>query len=97
MTDELEQGHAAVVASHSFPIEDARARAQASQRFDDQRKAAGEVVARPRIKPHAWTVLAGDDPEPVVLNLISQSTREQSASAGPRSVRRKPQPTMRAK
>jgi hypothetical protein len=63
MTDELEQGHAAVVASHSFPIEDARARAQASQRFDDQRKAAGEVVARPRIKPHAWTVLAGDDPE----------------------------------
>jgi len=40
------------------------------QRFDDQREAAGEIVARPRIKPHALAILAGDDAEAVVLNLV---------------------------
>src|SRR5215471_6356271 len=67
MTNKIERGHAVVVASHRFAIEDARARAQAAQRFDDQREAAGEVVARPRIEPQAWPILAGEDPEPVVF------------------------------
>src|SRR5262249_43558482 len=70
VTHELERGHAVVIASHRLPIEDAGARAQARQRLDDEREAPGEVVARSRIKPHAWTVFAGDDPEAVVLNLM---------------------------
>src|SRR5262249_53383520 len=36
VTDQLERGHAVVIASHRFPIDDARARAQARQRLDDQ-------------------------------------------------------------
>src|SRR5262249_32487137 len=97
MADELERGHAGVVASHRFAIGDAVARAPASHRLDDQPEAVADVVALSRREPHARIILAADDSDPVVLNLISQSTREQSASAGPRSVRRKPQPTMPAK
>jgi len=64
VTDELERRHAVIIASYSFAIEDAGARAQAGQRLDDQREAAGEVVAWSRIKPHSWPILAGDNPEP---------------------------------
>src|SRR5262249_21725164 len=35
VTDEIERGNAVVIASDSFAIDDARARAQAGQRFDD--------------------------------------------------------------
>src|SRR5215469_6486192 len=70
MADELERGHAVVVASHSFAIDDARARAQARQRLDDQRKAVGEVIAGSAVEPHALTILAGNDAEAVVFNLM---------------------------
>ena len=40
VTDEIERGNAIVIASDSFAIDDAGARAQADQRFDDQREAA---------------------------------------------------------
>src|SRR5262249_28795835 len=70
VADELERGHAAVVASHRFAIDDARARAQARQRLADQRKAVGEVIAGSAVEPHALTILAADNPETVVLNLM---------------------------
>src|SRR5215831_5776627 len=44
------------------------------QRFDDQREAAGEVVARSRIEPHARTILAGNDAEAVVFNFVQPLT-----------------------
>jgi hypothetical protein len=72
MTDELERGHPVVVASHRFAIDDARARAQARQRFDDQREAVGEVIAGSAVEPHALTILAADNSKPVVLNLMQQ-------------------------
>src|SRR5215510_9494768 len=40
--DEIERGHAIVIASDSLAIDDAGARAQACQRLDDHREAAGE-------------------------------------------------------
>src|SRR5215813_4608658 len=46
VTDEIERGHAVVIAGDSFAVDDAGARAQACQRLDDQREAASEVVAR---------------------------------------------------
>src|SRR5262249_1314220 len=70
VTHEIERGHAAVIASHRFAIDDARARAQASQRLDDQRKAVGEVIAGTAVEPHALTILAGDDAKSIVLNLM---------------------------
>ena len=46
VANEIERGNAVVVASNRLPIDDARARAQARQRLDDQREATGEVIAR---------------------------------------------------
>jgi glucose-6-phosphate dehydrogenase assembly protein OpcA len=70
VADELERGNAAVIASHRFAIDDAGARAQARQRFDDQREAVGEVIAGAAVEPHALAILAGNDAEAVVLNLM---------------------------
>src|SRR5262249_53824171 len=47
--DEIERGHAVVIAGDSFAVDDAGARAQACQRLDDQREAMGEVVACGRL------------------------------------------------
>src|SRR5215469_10008969 len=66
----VERRHAVVVASNRLPIDDAGARAQACQRLHDQREAAGEVVAGAAIEPHSRAVLAGNDPESIVLNLM---------------------------
>src|SRR6516165_8583491 len=41
VADTVERGNAVVVASNRLPIDDAGARAQASQRLDDQRERAG--------------------------------------------------------
>jgi hypothetical protein len=46
VTDEIERGNAVVIASHSFAIDNAGARAQACQGLNNQREAAGEIVAR---------------------------------------------------
>ncbi len=70
MADEIERGHAVVIAGDSFAVDDAGARAQAGQRLDDQREATGEIIARAAVEPHAGTVLARDDPEAVVLDLV---------------------------
>ena len=40
------------------------------QRLDDQREAAGEVVARTTIEPHSWAVLPGDNPKAVMLDFV---------------------------
>src|SRR5262249_5300874 len=63
VANKIERGHAVVVASYRFAIDDARARAQARQRFDDQREATREVVARTAIEPHPLTILASNDAE----------------------------------
>src|SRR5262245_16551054 len=46
MADEIERSNAVVVAGDRFAVDDAGARAQASQRLDDQREAMGEVITR---------------------------------------------------
>jgi hypothetical protein len=47
VTDEIERGNAVLIASNRLAIDDAGAGAQTGERLDDQRKAAGQVVARP--------------------------------------------------
>ena len=51
-------------------VDDAGARAQACQRLDDQREATGEVIARTAVEPDPLTILAGDDAESIVLDLV---------------------------
>src|SRR5262245_48796128 len=70
VTDEIERGNAVVIAGDSLPIDDARARAEACQRLNDQREAVGEVVARTAVEPHLRASLPGNDAEAVVLNLV---------------------------
>ncbi len=66
----VEVRHAVVVAAHRLAVEDAGSRAQAGERLDDQREAVGEVVAGAAVQPHAVAVLARDDAEAVVLDLV---------------------------
>ena len=55
---------------HSFTVDDAGPRAQACQRLNDQREAAGKVIAGTTIEPHSLAVLAGNDAEAVMLDLM---------------------------
>src|SRR6516162_5730758 len=52
VANEIERGNAVVIADDCLAVDDARARAQARQRLNDQREAVGEVVARTAIEPH---------------------------------------------
>src|SRR5215471_16480403 len=70
VTDEIERGNAFVIAGDSFAINNAGARAQASQRFDDQWEAAGEVVAWTTVEPHLSASLTGNNAEAVMLDLM---------------------------
>src|SRR5262249_21308286 len=82
--DEIERRHAIVIASDSFAIDDARARAQPGDRINDQWKATGEVVAGTAVEPHLRAVLAGDDSESIVLNLMQPPAagRQRAGSGG---------------
>src|SRR5262249_5464007 len=68
--DEIERGHAVVIAGNILAIDHAEARAQACQRVYDEREGAGEVVAWPDIEHHQLAVPAGNDAEAVVLDLV---------------------------
>ena len=43
---------------------------EADECLDDQREAAGEVIAGPDVEPHLRALLAGNDAEAVVLDLM---------------------------
>jgi hypothetical protein len=70
VTDEIERGNAVVIASHSFAIDNAGARAQPGERINDQREAMGEIVAGTAIEPHLRAILAGNDAEAVMFDLM---------------------------
>ena len=70
VADAVEARHAVVAAAHRLAVDDAGARAQTGQRLDDQREAIGQVVAGAAVEPHAVAVLARDDAEAVVLDLV---------------------------
>jgi hypothetical protein len=54
--------------------------AQAGQRLDDQWETPRQVIARAAVQPYARAILAGDDPETVVLDLMQpQPTRRRFA------------------
>jgi len=66
----IERSDAAVITGNRLPVDDAGARAQAGQRLDNQREAIGEIITRAAVEPHLCAALAGDDPKPVVLDLV---------------------------
>jgi hypothetical protein len=70
VTDQIERGNAVVIAGDSFAVDNAGARPQPGERINDQREAAGEVIAGPAVEPHSLTILAGDEAEAVVLDLM---------------------------
>jgi hypothetical protein len=80
VTHEIERGHAVVIASDRFAVDNAGARAQAGQCLDDQREAMGEVVAGTAVEPHLCALLAGDNPKTVVLDLMQPLAARRNAS-----------------
>jgi hypothetical protein len=70
VTDELERGHAVVVASHRFAINQARRSLDRERRAGDQGEAAGPVVPIAGEKPHARRVAAHEHTEAVVFDLV---------------------------
>jgi len=70
VTDQIERGHAVVIAGNSFAVDDARAGAQPGERINDQRKAIGEVIARTTIQPHLCALLARNDAETIVFDFV---------------------------
>jgi len=70
VADEIERGDAIVITGDSFAVDDAGARAQPGKRINDQREAMGEIVAGTAIEPHLRAILAGNDAEAVVLDLV---------------------------
>jgi hypothetical protein len=73
IADAIEARHTGIITSHRFPGDDAAARAQPGQRFDDQREAIGQVIAGAAVKAHALAVLACDDPEAVPFGRLCAS------------------------
>ena len=69
----VEARHAVAVAGDRLTIDDAGLRAYPCQSFHDQREAVREVIAGAAVEPHAVAVLAGDDAEAVVLDLVQPS------------------------
>src|SRR6516225_10099701 len=88
VTDEIERGDAVVIARDRFAVDDAGARAQVRQRLDDQREAMGEVIARTAVEPHLRAVLAGDDAEAVVLDLVQPLAARRQCVGFDREARR---------
>ena len=88
VANEIERGNAVVIAGDRFAIDDAGARAQASQRFDDQREAMGEVIARTAVEPHLRAVLAGNDSEAIVLDLVQPLAARRQCVGFDREARR---------
>jgi hypothetical protein len=70
VTDQIERGNAVVIAGDGFAVDDAGARAQVGDCFDDQREAAGEVVAGTAVEPHLRASLAGNNAEAVMLDFV---------------------------
>src|SRR5215831_11027932 len=65
VANEIERGHAAVIAGDCLAVDDAGARAKAGQRLDDQREATSEVIAGTAVEPHLLAVIAGNDAKAV--------------------------------
>jgi hypothetical protein len=70
VADTFERRDPVVIARDGFPIDDARARAQANQSLHDQREAMGEIIAGAAVEPHAVAILASDDAKSVVLYFV---------------------------
>jgi hypothetical protein len=70
VTDAVEARHAVVAAAHRLAVDDRGASAQPRHRLDDQQEAVREVVPRAAVEPHAVAVLAHDDAEAVVFDLV---------------------------
>jgi hypothetical protein len=68
----VERRHAVLVTGDGLAVDDAGARLQAGQGLNDQREAVGQIVARTAIEIRLRAVLAGDDPETVVFDLVQR-------------------------
>jgi hypothetical protein len=70
VTDAVEGCHAVVIAGDRFAVDDAGPRAQPRQGLDNERETVGQIIAGAAVEPHAVAILARNDAEAVVLDLV---------------------------
>jgi hypothetical protein len=70
VTDAVERRYPVLAARDRLSVDDAGLRAQLGHCLDDERKAIGQVIARPAVELHPFAVLARDDAEAVVLDFV---------------------------
>jgi hypothetical protein len=58
-----------MVAGDGLSVDCAGKRTQTRQRLDNEREALSQVVSPAAVQLHPWPILAGDDPEAVMLDL----------------------------
>src|ERR1700726_1108296 len=63
VSDAIERRTPILAAGDRLPIDNAGLRAQLGHCLDDERKAIGQVIARPTVQLHPLAVLAGNDPK----------------------------------
>ena len=80
--DQVEEGDAIRTAGDRLAVDDAGPGLEPMQRIDDPGEPPGQVIARPAVELDALTLLAGDHPEAVMLDLV------QPAVAGGRTLGR---------
>jgi hypothetical protein len=72
VADAIKARHAVAAACDRLTVDDAGTRAQPRQRLDDQREAAGEIVAGPAVESQPGAVLASDDAKSVAVAFPSR-------------------------
>src|ERR1700730_1435428 len=70
VTDAVERRYPILAARDCLSVDDAGPGAQLGDPLDDERKSVGQVIAWPTVQLHPLAVLAGNDPEAVVLDFV---------------------------
>jgi hypothetical protein len=70
VADAVETRNPVFTACHHLAVDDAGPRAKLGQRIHNEREAIGQVIAGTAIEPHPLAVLAGDYPEPIMLDFV---------------------------
>jgi hypothetical protein len=80
--EQVEGGEAAPIDHDGFPINEAGAHRQVSDRRYDARESVGEVGTVAGVKPHPIAIAAGQDAEVVVLDFMDPAGADRGSLAG---------------
>jgi hypothetical protein len=68
--DAIEGGDTIIPARDRFPVDNAGPGPQPREGLDNQREASSQIIARPAVEPDPVALLAGNNPEPIMLDFV---------------------------